>query len=55
MRDYEKKLQILDLVVVIVLFFGGCFLGKLVMENVTDTWFAFNGPAIGVFIIGELV
>ena len=51
----EKKLNILDILIVCVLFITGCFGGKLVTENVEDTWIAFNGPAIGALLIGELV
>ena len=51
----EKKMQVLDLIVVAVLFTVGCIVGKLVMENAANTWIAFNGPAIGILIIGELV
>ena len=51
----ERKLQMLDLIVVAVLFTAGCFVGKLVMENVADTWIAFNGPALGILGVGELI
>ena len=55
MLDHEKKLNILDISIVCILFTIGCFVGKFVTENVADTWFSFNGPAIGVLIIGELI
>ena len=51
----EREMQALDLIVVAVLFTAGCVAGKLVMENVTDTLIAFNGPALGILGIGELV
>lgn len=55
MNDKERRIQILDIVVVIVLFIVGCIAGKLVMTHISDTWVAFNGPAIGVIAIGELL
>ena len=54
MWDNEKKMQVLDLSVTIILFIVGCFLGKCIM-NYHDTWFAFNGPALAVLVIGEMV
>ena len=51
--DKERKLQVLDIVVTIGLFTIGCIVGKLVMMQY-DTWLSFNGPAIGVFAIGEI-
>ncbi len=53
--DYERKLQILDITITIVLFIIGCVAGKLMMVYVSDTWFSFNGSALGVLITGELV
>lgn len=50
----DKK-TIVNLIVAIVLITLGCIVGKLVMENVADTWIAFNGPALGIFGIGELI
>ena len=55
MLDHDKKLQILDITITIVLFVIGCVAGKLMMIYVSDTWLSFNGPAIGVLIIGEIV
>ena len=54
MQDRENKLNILDISIVCILFTIGCFVGKLVMENVADTWIAFNGPALGILALGEL-
>lgn len=46
-------MQILDLTVVIVLFVVGCLAGKAVMDEVSNTWLGFNGPALGVLLIGS--
>ena len=53
--EQEKKLQILDITVAMVLFIIACFAGKLVKVHVANTWWAFNGPALGVFGLGELI
>lgn len=53
--DYERKLQILDITITIVLFIIGCVAGQLMMVYASDTWLSFNGPAFGVLIIGGLV
>jgi sugar phosphate permease len=53
--EQEKKLNILNITIVCTLFIIGCVAGKLMMVYVSDTWVAFNGPAIGVLIIGEVV
>lgn len=55
MLDYERKLQILDITIISVLFIIGCVAGKLMMVYASDTWLSFNGPALGVLIIGEVV
>lgn len=55
MLDQEKKLQALDITVIMVLFVIGCMVGKLVMVNISDTWIGFNGPALGIIAIGELI
>lgn len=52
--DNEKKLQILDLTITIIVFIIACIIGKLVMTK-CDTWIAFNGPALGILAVGELV
>lgn len=54
MNGYERKLQILDLTVSILLFVVGYIIGKLVM-NVYDSWISFNRPAIGIVLLGELL
>ena len=54
MIERERKMQALDITVTILIFVVGCIVGKLVMERY-DTWFSFNGPAIGVLSIGELI
>lgn len=52
--EKDRKLQILDIMVVIVLFITACIVGKLVM-NVYDAWRSFNEPALGILAVGELV
>lgn len=51
MLDYERKLQIWDITITIVLFIIGCVAGKLMTIYASDTWFSFNGPAIGIFLL----
>lgn len=53
--DKERKLQVLDITVVIVLFFLACFTGKYVMTYVSDPWLGFNGPALGILAVGEFI
>lgn len=48
-------MQALDITVTILLFVVGCIAGKIMMIYASDTWIAFNGPAIGILAIGELV
>lgn len=55
MLDYERKLQILDITIINVLFIIGCVAGKLMMVYASDTWLSFNGPVLGALIIGEVV
>ena len=55
MIGHERKLQALDITVTILLFVIGCVAGKIMMIYASDTWIAFNGPAIGILAIGELV
>ena len=55
MIEHERKMQALDFTVIIVLFIIGCVAGKLMMIYASDTWIAFNGPALGILIIGELI
>ena len=43
MLDYERKLQIWDITITIVLFIIGCVAGKLMTIYASDTWFSFNG------------
>ncbi len=50
----ENMTQVMDLAATIILFEVGCMIRKLVM-NTYDTWLSFNGLAIGVLVIGELV
>lgn len=51
----ERKLQVLDITVVIVLFILACAVGKLVMTYVADTSIGFNGSALGIPAVGELI
>lgn len=51
---FGKKLQILDITITIILFIIACFVGKTMM-NIYDTWVAFNGSALGVLGLGELI
>lgn len=53
--DQERKMQILDISVTVVLFIVACILGKVSMNHFGDTWIAFNGPALGTLAVGELV
>ena len=39
----------------ILLFVIGCVAGKFMMIYASDTWIDFNGPAIGVLVVGELI
>lgn len=55
MLEHERKMQALDITVAILVFIIGCVAGKLVMTHVEDTWLAFNGPAIGIIAVGELI
>lgn len=55
MENTEKKLEILDFVILFGLIAVGCFAGKLVMDRVSDTILGFNGPAIGILVVGELI
>lgn len=54
--EHERKMQALDIITVVcVLYIIGYFIGKYVADNVANTWFAYNGPAIGVLAFGELI
>ena len=55
MIEHERKMQALDITVTILLFVVGCIAGKIMMIYASDTWIAFNGQAIGILAIGELV
>lgn len=41
--------------VTILLFVIGCVAEKIMMICASDTWIAFNGPAIGILVVGELI
>lgn len=51
----EKKIQIFDVLVILILFFIACILGKNSMNRFGDTWIAFNGPALGILAVGEFL
>ena len=55
MLDKERKLQVLDISVVIVVFIVACIASKYITTHVSDTWLRFNGPAIGILAVGELI
>ena len=55
MIEHERKIQALDITVTTLLFVVGCIAGKIMMIYASDRWIAFNGPAIGILAIGELV
>ena len=51
----DSKLLVLDLSVTILLVVIGCAVGKYAMDNISNTWLAFNGPAVGILVGGELI
>jgi len=55
LSDSDKNLQIIDIVIALILFILGCNIGKLVTENVADTWIAFNGSVVVVLALGEFI
>ena len=55
MLENEKKLEILDICVVFVLFLIACLLGNHCMNRFGDTWIAFNGPALWTLAFGGIV
>lgn len=52
--DQERRMQILDISVIVVLLIISCLLGKISMNYFGDTWIAFNGPALGTLAVGVL-
>ena len=54
MLKHERKLQVLDLIVIIALIFFGCVLGKLGAERYGSV-ISLNGSMIGVLLIGEFI
>lgn len=52
MEDERGKVPGNYLIVTIVLFSIGCYIGKLLMDKY-GTWISFNGPAIGILLAGE--
>lgn len=55
MQKNERIQRFICLTVTFILFILGCILGKVCHENYVDTWFSFNVPALGIFLIGELL
>lgn len=55
MVKQEKKIQLLDISMIIGLFFAACFFGKISMDYFGDTWIAFNGPALGILVVGGVI
>lgn len=55
MIDVEKKIQLLDFIVLFICVFAGCLAGRYVMRHISNSILGFNVPAIGVLIIGEYV
>lgn len=55
MFDVEKKLGVLDFVVLLGLVIIGCLSGKIAMNNVSNTIVGFNVPAIMILVVGELI
>ena len=53
--DSENKRLAIDVVVATSIFLLACFAGKTVMANGGDSGFSFGLPAIGIFVIGEIV
>jgi len=53
--DCDKKLQIIDIAIAFILYVLGSYIGKLVTENVADTWIAFNGSVVVVLALGEFI
>lgn len=51
----DSKMQLFDLRVTIVLFIIACFVRKVVLDSFSDSWLAFNDPAIGILLFGELL
>ena len=54
MNSSEKTIQVLDITATIVIFVLSCANGKVCLNHY-DTWLSFNGPALGIIAVGELV
>lgn len=48
----ERLTQVLDISVTIIIFTIGCLVGKSLMDTY-NTWISFNGPAMGILLVGE--
>ena len=53
--EKERRMQILDITITVLLFMLGCIAGKIVMTAVADIWLAFNALAVGIYITSEFV
>lgn len=55
MTETENKIQLFDFIVLFICVFAGCLAGRYVMDHILNSILGFNGPAIGVLVIGELI
>lgn len=55
MDNTEKKLQILDMIILMTLVLVGCMAGKAVMIRTSGSILGFNIPAISVLVAGEFI
>lgn len=49
----EKKVEVLNLIVIIALFIIECVVGKYVMNGISNSWISITATAVGVFLVGE--
>lgn len=55
MLDKNQKSEYVEIIVTCILFIVGCAFGKLGIEYFGESIWAFNIPAISIFVLGELV
>ena len=55
MPEKNLKIEYIDILVTCMLFVVGCAIGKLGVEHFGESIWAFNIPAIGLFLVGELI
>ena len=53
--DVENKIQLLDFTVLFICIFAGRLAGRSVMNHIANSIIGFNGPAIAVLAVGELI